>query len=284
MKKAFWLLWAVCLAGTTGFSLYADEARDSGKASPQLRASAELGYLAVMDHKIQQSKAGTYFDYDDEGGQDVLFPVSRLSLDLTWGRHTWIFLYQPLALESRTVLTRDVTVDEVTFTEGTPMRFFYGFPFYRISYLYDLNPREDLEVAIGLSLQIRNATIEFESLDGTQFTSNRNVGPVPILKFRLRHDKSNGFWWGAEADGFYAPISYLNGSDNEVVGAILDASLRCGFRLTKSSEIFLNLRYLGGGAVGTSEDDTGPGDGYTKNWLHFLTTTAGFNLILPDRH
>ncbi len=39
---------------------------------------------------------------------------------------------------------------------------------------------------------------------------------------------------------------------------------------------FVNLRYLGGGAVGTSEDETGPGDGYVKNWLHFGTVTLGF--------
>lgn len=37
---------------------------------------------------------------------------------------------------------------------------------------------------------------------------------------------------------------------------------------------FLNLRYLGGGAVGTS-DDEGPGDGYVRNWLHFTTVSVG---------
>ncbi len=32
-----------------------------------------------------------------------------------------------------------------------------------------------------------------------------------------------------------------------------------------------------GGAVGTNEDDEGPGDGYVRNWLHFLTVTLGIN-------
>jgi hypothetical protein len=40
--------------------------------------------------------------------------------------------------------------------------------------------------------------------------------------------------------------------------------------------VFLNLRYLGGGAVGTSDDDPGPGDGDVRTWLHFATVSAGF--------
>ena len=33
--------------------------------------------------------------------------------------------------------------------------------------------------------------------------------------------------------------------------------------------MFLNVRYLGGGAVGTDEDrQRAQGDGYTRNWLH----------------
>ncbi len=127
-----------------------------------------------------------------------------------------------------------------------------------------------------LSLQVRDATIEFESTDGTRFRSNRNVGPVPILKARWRRGLGGGWWAGAEADGFYAPISYINGSDNEVVGAIADISLRGGLRLTSGVEWFLNVRYLGGGAVGTSDRaPTEPGDGYVRNWLHFLTVSLG---------
>lgn len=83
------------------------------------------------------------------------------------------------------------------------------------------------------------------------------------------------FYAELEADGIYAPVSYLNGSDNEIVGAILDASLRAGLKVNKPGTVFINLRYLGGGATGTSTRDIWPGDGYVKNWLHFLTFSAG---------
>ncbi|MEL6593619.1 MAG: hypothetical protein AAFQ68_26195, partial [Bacteroidota bacterium] len=130
--------------------------------------------------------------------------------------------------------------------------------------------------ALGATVQIRNATISFQSLDGSLFRTDRNVGIVPAIKFRGGSSIGRLFYWEIEGDGMYAPVSYLNGSDNEVVGAILDASTRFGAKMRGADGLFLNLRYLGGGAVGTSTDDEGPGDGYVRNWLHFLTVGVGY--------
>lgn len=250
----------------------------------KLRGVAELGFLAVLKHQVQFSNSGTYINYVQEGGQDVLFPVNRLSLELEIKeRHTLTFLYQPLRLESTTFLQRDLVIDDLLYPTGTSVNFLYNFPFFRLSYMKELVPdNEKFDFALGASLQIRNATIAFESTDGSLFRSNRDIGPVPVLKFRTRYNYSDRTYTEMEADGFYAPISYLNGSDNEVVGAILDASLRQGLNVTDQVGAFLNLRYLGGGAVGSSDDDPGPGDGYVKNWLHFMTVTAGFIYEFPS--
>lgn len=32
----------------------------------RIRAIAEMGFLNVLDHKVQFSNSGTYFDYDDQ--------------------------------------------------------------------------------------------------------------------------------------------------------------------------------------------------------------------------
>lgn len=253
----------------------------SGDASAdlKLRAAAEIGYLAVLDHKVQFSQNGTYFDYRADGGQDVLFPLSRFSVELDFNkRNTFVFLYQPLRLESQVLLENDLVVDDLTFPAGRSVNLLYNFPFYRLSYLREMLPKnEKFGLAIGASLQIRNATISFESTDGALFRTNRDLGPVPALKFRTNMKLNETFALEVEADGMYAPISYLNGSTNETTGAILDASLRSYMNVSKPVRAFVNLRYLGGGAVGTSEDETGPGDGYVKNWLHFGTVTLGFN-------
>ncbi|MFK8045081.1 MAG: hypothetical protein AB8B72_06280 [Crocinitomicaceae bacterium] len=244
----------------------------------KLRAVAEIGFLGVLEHKIQFSNSGTYFDYKRQGGQDVLFPIIRPSLELdVKERNTFILLYQPLRLETQVYLTENLIVDEQLFPATSSVKLLYNFPFYRFSYLRELAPNnEKFKFAIGPTIQIRNATISFESLDGMRFRTNRDVGIVPALKIRSRYNISSRLYTELEADGIYAPVSYLNGSDNEVVGAILDASLRVGYKLDAPVSAFLNLRYLGGGAVGTSDITDAPGDGYVRNWLNFGTVSAGF--------
>jgi hypothetical protein len=101
---------------------------------------------------------------------------------------------------------------------------------------------------------------------------------VPLLKFRGRWTFDSGVWWGTEIDGIYAPISGINGSDEKITGALLDASLRVGYDFLKRVSGFLNVRYLGGGAQGTQKNPSPPSDGYTKNWLHFITVSLGFEL------
>ena len=40
---------------------------------------------------------------------------------------------------------------------------------------------------------------------------------------------------GFEADGAYAPIKYLNGDTSDVIGALLDASVRTGYYAKRGS-------------------------------------------------
>ncbi|MFK7925114.1 MAG: hypothetical protein AB8H47_24370 [Bacteroidia bacterium] len=248
-----------------------------GNSNVKFRASAELGYLAVLSHKVQFGNSGTYYDYVKDGGQDVLFPFSRLSLDMEIGRNTITLLYQPLRIESEVLLREDLIVNDLTFPAGIGVRNLYNFPFYRISYMREVLPnRPRAYFSWGGSVQIRNATISFQSLDGSLFRSDRNIGIVPAFKLRTGTDIGKNFFAEIEADGIYAPVSYLNGSDNEIVGAILDGSFRIGSKMGTTDRLFLNLRYLGGGAVGTNTDDDGPGDGYVRNWLNFLTVGIGY--------
>jgi len=123
---------------------------------------------------------------------------------------------------------------------------------------------------------LRNATISFESSDGSGFSTNRDIGPVPALKIKSRSLLGSKGFIEFEADGIYAPISYLNGSDNEVTGALLDASLRDGLKLRAPLSVFFQVRGLGSGAVGTSDVEANePGDGYVRNWQHFSTFAVG---------
>lgn len=249
----------------------------SASEAVRFRAVSEFGFLSVLSHKIQFGKNGTTFDYVEDGGQDVLLPVTRFSAEMDIGkRNTFILLYQPLRVESTVLLENEVTIDNYTFPDSTGLNCLYSFPFYRASYLRALfADNKKYSLALGLTLQIRNATISFESTDGTGFRTNRDVGIVPAFKVRGQVNIAKRYFVGMEADGIYAPVSYLNGSDNEVVGAILDASIRGGAKVQLGT-FFVNARYLGGGATGTGTKDIWPGDGYVKNWLHFFFASTGF--------
>ncbi|MFO7676497.1 MAG: hypothetical protein R6X12_09305 [bacterium] len=247
----------------------------------EFRAGTEIGFFGVLDHTIRFGVNGTEFDYVREGRQNILFPFERLTAELHLKpRHTIVFLYQPLDIRTAATLENPLIVDTDTFPPGTPMNLRYGFDFYRLSWLYDLWPAPDRELAFGLSGQIRDASIAFASQDGHRQRVYQDLGPVPVLKARLKAPLGRRLWLGAEVDGFYAQGKFITGSTNvesSFKGAILDASLRSGYRLNDALEGFLNLRYLGGGAEGQQVNPENPlADGYTSNWLGAFSLALGF--------
>ncbi len=239
----------------------------------QFKAAVEFGFISVLDHHLKFGTAGTYIDYVEEGGQDNLYFFARVSAEMEIvGHHSLVFLYQPLNLETTSTLERDVQVADTIFPQDTAVDFRYGFDFYRFSYLYDFFKDPDQELAIGLSLQIRNASISFTSVDGDLRIVRNNIGPVPAFKIRGRYTFKPGVWIGGEVDGFWIKGKWVSGSSKNFEGAILDASVRAGYVIAPFVETFVNLRYLGGGALGGRNLD------FTRNWLHTLSFSIGIGI------
>lgn len=241
-----------------------------------LRANLEIGFTGVLAHEITLSNGGTRIDYVNDVNQSNLYLFLRLQVELDiWRQHIITFLYQPLDIVSQASAPRDLTIDGLVFTAGEPIQARYGFPFFRLGWAFDVLEGRDEELAFGLGLQIRNATIEFRSLDGELYRTRTDVGPVPLLRARGRFHIQNGWFFAFEIDGFWSPIPGLNGSDNGLVeGAIVDASVRLGWRFFPHVDGFVNVRYLAGGADGTG-DPTATSDGFQANWLHFLNISLG---------
>lgn len=256
--------------------LGADTASAAGNTADaiQFKAQAEGGFFAVLYHKIKYGKNGTELDYRKDGGQDILLPFYRFSGELNLGnRHAFTALYQPVFIKSSGKTDSDMTVDDQTFPAGTQMNYTYNFPFWRFSYCYNLLNSKD-ELSIGASFQIRNAEIIYEDNSGTR-VRKRDIGPVPLIKIRAKKYMADEFWIGVDIDGIYAPVSYLNGSDREVTGALVDAGVAAG-RSFRGTDVFVCARYIAGGA--TSEE-TGR---ETKNWLQFASFSMGVSIIFSD--
>jgi hypothetical protein len=270
---------AVGLVCSFAANAHAYDDQDQTDGAVALRVTGDYGALFPLYHQVQFGRDGSDFDYVGEGGQDIAFPVWRTSLLLDIDRHHVTFLYQPLSLSTKVVLNRTVVVDGARFDQGSALDLEYGFPFYRLSYAYDVIADDQWRLDLGGSLQLRDATITFTSADGDVRRSRRDVGPVPALKALLRYDTPAGWFTQFEVDGMYAPVKYINGGDSDVTGAIIDANLRAGYRVNDHMDAFANLRWLGGGAEGTSEPEEFS-DGYSQNWLQFLVLSLGVDMAL----
>jgi hypothetical protein len=251
---------------------------------------AETGFVKIWSHTIQIGETDDVLDYVNEGGQEILFPFSRLTAEATIAdRHTIILLYQPLEIVTQVRFDDPRTIDGVTFGTAPEdgVNLTYGFPFYRISYLYDFAAASNLELAAGASLQLRNATLRFESTDGTKVVASQDLGPVPVIKIRGEYqfpgDAIPGAFIGLEADGFYATSAFINGAEYAFSGSIFDASVRAGFEPVPGFELFTNIRALGGGASGTRPPEnrtfwTQSRSGFTENFLVSTSLTIGARL------
>lgn len=250
-------------------------------ARTKVALRAEIGALGVLSHIVQVGQSGSRIDYRKDGGQRNLYPYFRFEAGLNIrDRHRVEALYQPLDLETKNAPVRPLSVEGVQFQAGQPMRFRYGFSFYRLSYFYKIRLRNNASVSVGAAGQIRNANLVFEALDGTRLRARRDLGFVPLLGLRASIDPTPKLWMMAEVVGFYAPIRYLNGGKSDVEGAFFDSSLRIGMRSTSKISPYLNLRWVGGGGEGTSSKPKPiapplKADGFTKNWLYLMSFSIG---------
>lgn len=259
------------------------ERRGKAPIAVRWKVLGELGAIGVLYHTLRFDEDGTNFDLRRDGRQDTMFLFGRLSTELEVDdHHQIILLFQPLRLETTTVLTDPLVADDTTFPAQTGLEIFYGFDFYRVSYAYDFLTDPGDEVSLGFSMQFRNFRSSYVATDGPEAVANTNFGPVPAIKLRGRHDlEGANFWYGGEVDGFYANLPFVNGGDDPVEGLIVDASLRAGFTVAKIVRPFVNVRYLGGGARGTSSDKVGFGDGFSSNWLHTMAVSLGAEVTVP---
>ncbi len=246
----------------------------------------ETGAASILYHTIQFGSTGDTFNYVNEGGQDILFPFERFNIGAVINdRHRVSFLYQPLEINTVVKFKEDRRIDGNDYGADTTMELKYGFPFWRVSYSYDLLEEEDVVLGVGAALQIRNASIVFKTLDDSVPASvSQNVGLVPALHVYSRWSVLDNVNLSADITGLYASSAFINGADFEFEGSILDASLRAGYVLKNNIELFGNLRFLGGTAKGTSEYESetwavsDSDDRFTSNYLSTFEATVGFTI------
>ncbi|MGD6730150.1 MAG: hypothetical protein ACPKMZ_03665 [Pleomorphochaeta sp.] len=290
-KKILILLVSIISLSSPIFATYQDSLINKEDSPVQFFVEYETGFLDVLYHTIQIGNPGDLFNYVTQGGQDILFPVERFKVGAVINkRHRVTLLYQPFEINTVVPFEESVKIDgkdigeDASSSDPVPVELKYSFPFWRISYGYDVLKDPNLTLAVGASLQIRNASIVFKEVGGSQASVSQNVGPVPALYIYARWETPYDINITADITGSYASSAILNGANFEFEGSLLDASLRVGYNLKHNMEIYTNFRFLGGTSKGTSSYDGSSwsvaslGGRYGENNLATFSTTVGFTI------
>jgi len=254
----------------------------------------EQGTIAILSHTYENgitpgNTDSTKFDFRSQGGQELLFPFSRFAVGATIAKNHRVWLtYQPLLLETNVTFQDPVTVGvdttdtAITYAAGTPMKLLYSFPFYRVSYTYDvLSKFDNATLGLGVVVQIRNASIRFEDLSATpeELYVSQNLGVVPALAIYSEYMFPFGLTLSADIAGIYASSAFFNGADFEFTGSILDASLRASYDIGNGYSLFGVARFFGGTSSGVSQFDndswTVSDYPFTENNIATLTASVG---------
>jgi hypothetical protein len=236
----------------------------------RLTVDYDTGPLYVLQNDGRYGVAGTGFGAADVGQQDTLYRSQRASVELTLGdRHTLILLYAPLLIETRVTLDQDIMFRDTLFPQGRVVDHVYLFDGYRGSYLYGLL-RGALDLDLGATLQIRNATVAFSSLDGALHDEENDIGLVFAVKTRLAYRPDETGPYGVfEADAFST-----FGLVRNVDGAIYDLALTLGVPVSGPLDVVLRARLLGGGADVPAQA--------IDNYANILAFTAGVRIELDE--
>lgn len=264
------LLWnALVIAAVCGTPAAA--VADDGDAPPRRPLDAaivdyESGVFAFLVNDGRYGSNGTEFSTSDTNQDENLFVVSRLSLELVRGAHAVVLLYAPLDVTTRVALARDLQFRDELFAAGTVVDHRYLFDGYRVSYLYRLVSGQ-LSLQLGASLQVRNAKVAFATADGTRYEEESDIGLVPALKLRVTYRTPGGAYAMLDADG----LSTF-GLVGDTEGGLYDVGLTLGLPASRSVDVFVRARALGGGADVPDQE--------IENWGHFLSFTAGVRIAL----
>jgi hypothetical protein len=226
----------------------------------------EVGAAYLFQNDGRYGANGTQYNAAEVGQQRNLAIALRLAIEARIARHTLIATWAPLDLTTRTTLTRDLTFRSTTFGDTTVVDHRYLFDGYRLSYLFDLI-QSRFTLGVGASLQVRNASVEFRTVDTSPavFAVERDIGLVGALKLRARFDAGPLY---AQAD-----VDFFNTFGIGLKGGIHDVALTLGVPVIPGIDVLLRLRLVGGGADVPKRD--------IYNWGNFGFALVGLRVDLP---
>jgi hypothetical protein len=172
------------------------------EAQWQLDMESGLVFAGYNDVRIP-GDTGTLISLSDELEID---PSSffRIRLQYSLGeRHTVGVLVAPLRLEAKGTIDRQVTFQDREYAANTQLKSRYRFDSYRATYRYDFLLSDDIQLGLGPTAKVRDASISL--VGDNKRSEKKNTGFVPLLHFRCQWTFAEEFGFLLAGDALAAP-------------------------------------------------------------------------------
>ena len=179
--------------------------------------------------------SGTKFSLSDDLSADTAY-TGRLEAGYIHNAKDYFgIVIAPLSVDSHGRVDRDISFAGTTFPAGTDLNATFRFDSYRITWRRKLVAREDLDVWLGVSGNIRDAAITVEG--GGQRAEKTNTGFVPLINFLVDWRFAKPWSLRVAGDALVGP----QGRAEDVLFGVL-------YDVSATTKVFAGYRILEGGA------------------------------------
>lgn len=222
------------LIGILGLSTAQAETSKTQSSGLSVQLESIWAWQGRNDVEVPNDGSASRFALDELTGRGP-FVTPRLELAGSLrDRHEWRILLAPLAVTDSGVAATPIDFQGRRFAAG-PIAARYQFDSWRVTWRYRWIEREDLQVRIGFTAKIRDASIRLRQ--GALIAVKDNTGFVPLL--HASFERPLGSAWTLEGD-----VDALAGGP----GYAVDGGLRAVRRWSDEWSGVVSVRYLDGGA------------------------------------
>ena len=179
--------------------------------------------------------SGTKFSLSDDLNADSSYTGRLEAGYIHNGRDYFGIVIAPLSVDSHGRIDRDISYAGTTFPATTDLNATFRFDSYRITWRRKLVSRDNLDVWLGISGNIRDAAITVQG--GGQRAEKKNTGFVPLINFLIDWRIAKPWSLRVAGDAFVGP----QGRAEDVLFSVL-------YDLNATTKVFAGYRILEGGA------------------------------------
>ena len=179
--------------------------------------------------------SGTKFSLTDDLSADTTYTGRLEAGYIHKAKDYFGIIVAPLSVDSHGRVDRNIDYAGTTFPAGTDLKATFRFDSYRLTWRRKLVSRDDLDVWLGVSGNIRDAEISVEG--GGQRATKANTGFVPLINFLIDWRFSQPWSLRASGDALVGP----QGRAEDVLFAVT-------YDANAATKLFAGYRILEGGA------------------------------------